>query len=77
MSLQMQVKLFRVLQEGKVRPVGSNEEFEIDVRVIAATNKNLEKAIADGEFREESCTIVSTSFPSTCRRCASAARTSR
>jgi two-component system response regulator PilR (NtrC family) len=53
MSLQMQVKLFRVLQEGKVRPVGSNEEFEIDVRVIAATNKNLEKAIADGEFRED------------------------
>src|SRR5579863_1274354 len=53
MSLQMQVKLFRVLQEGKVRPVGSNEETEIDVRVIAATNKNLEKAIADGEFRED------------------------
>ena len=53
MSLPMQVKLFRVLQEGKVRPVGSNEEYEIDVRVIAATNKNLDKAIADGEFRED------------------------
>jgi two-component system response regulator PilR (NtrC family) len=53
MSLPMQVKLFRVLQEGKVRPVGSNEETEIDVRVIAATNKNLEKAIAAGEFRED------------------------
>ena len=53
MSLPMQVKLFRVLQEGKVRPVGSNEEYEIDVRVIAATNKNLEKAIADAEFRED------------------------
>jgi two-component system response regulator PilR (NtrC family) len=51
MSLPMQVKLFRVLQEGKVRPVGSNEEYEIDVRVIAATNKDLDKAIADGEFR--------------------------
>src|SRR6266852_23122 len=52
MSLPMQVKLFRVLQEGKVRPVGSNEETEIDVRVIAATNKDLDKAIAAGEFRE-------------------------
>jgi two-component system response regulator PilR (NtrC family) len=53
MTLSMQVKLFRVLQEGKVRPVGSNEETEVDVRVIAATNKNLEKAIAAGEFRED------------------------
>jgi two-component system response regulator PilR (NtrC family) len=53
MGLPMQVKLFRVLQEGKVRPVGANEEYEIDVRVIAATNKDLDKAIASGEFRED------------------------
>src|SRR5579862_6962294 len=53
MSLTMQVKLFRVLQESKVRPVGANEETEIDVRVIAATNKDLDKAIAAGEFRED------------------------
>jgi two-component system, NtrC family, response regulator PilR len=53
MSLSMQVKLFRVLQEGKVRAVGSTEESDVDVRVIAATNKDLEKAIASGEFRED------------------------
>ena len=53
MSLPMQVKLFRVLQEGKVRPLGANEEFAVDVRVISATNKDLEKAIAAGEFRED------------------------
>ena len=49
----MQVKLFRVLQEGKVRAGRSNEETDVDVRVIAATNKDLEKAIAAGEFRED------------------------
>src|ERR1700690_841964 len=53
MNLAMQVKLYRVLQEGKVRPLGSNEEIDVDVRVITATNKNLEKAIIDGEFRED------------------------
>jgi two-component system response regulator PilR (NtrC family) len=49
----MQVKLYRVLQEGKVRPVGSNEESDVDVRIIAATNKNFEKEIAEGRFRED------------------------
>jgi len=53
MSPSMQVKLYRVLQEGKVRPLGSTEEVDVDVRVIAATNRNLEKAIAGGEFRED------------------------
>jgi two-component system response regulator PilR (NtrC family) len=53
MSLTMQVKLYRVLQEGKIRPLGSNEETDVDVRVIAATNKNFEKEIAEGRFRED------------------------
>jgi two-component system response regulator PilR (NtrC family) len=53
MGLPMQVKLYRVLQEGKVRPVGSNEEVDVDVRVIAATNKDFEKEIAEGRFRED------------------------
>jgi two-component system response regulator PilR (NtrC family) len=53
MSVTMQVKLYRVLQEGKVRPIGSTEESDVDVRVIAATNKELEKEIAEGRFRED------------------------
>jgi len=53
MSVTMQVKLYRVLQEGKVRPIGSTEESDVNVRVIAATNKDLEKEIAEGRFRED------------------------
>jgi two-component system, NtrC family, response regulator PilR len=53
MSVTMQVKLYRVLQEGKVRPIGSTEESDVDVRVIAATNKDLEEEIAEGRFRED------------------------
>jgi two-component system response regulator PilR (NtrC family) len=53
MSVTMQVKLYRVLQEGQIRPVGSTEESAVDVRVITATNKDLEKEIAEGRFRED------------------------
>jgi two-component system response regulator PilR (NtrC family) len=53
MSLTMQVKLLRVLQERCVRPVGGTDEIPIDVRVIAATNRDLEHQVAENEFRED------------------------
>jgi len=53
MSLTMQVKLLRVLQERCVRPVGGTDEIAIDVRVIAATNRDLDKAVAENVFRED------------------------
>jgi len=53
MSLSMQVKLLRVLQEKRLRRVGGNEEIPVDVRVIAATNRNLQKLIQEGRFRED------------------------
>src|SRR5205085_6553257 len=53
MSLAMQVKLLRVLQERRVRPVGAHDEMPVDARVIAATNRDLKQMIVDGTFRED------------------------
>ncbi len=53
MPAPLQVKLLRVLQEQKIRPVGSQQDIGIDVRVLSATHQNLEDAIRDGGFRED------------------------
>jgi two-component system response regulator PilR (NtrC family) len=53
MSLSMQVKLLRVLQEKKFRRVGGTEEIPLDVRIIAATNQNLQKLMNENRFRED------------------------
>jgi two-component system nitrogen regulation response regulator NtrX len=53
MSLKTQAKVLRVLQDGEVEPVGAERPFTVDVRVIAATNKDLSVEVADGGFRED------------------------
>ncbi|MEQ8888833.1 MAG: sigma 54-interacting transcriptional regulator [Sandaracinaceae bacterium] len=53
MPAKMQVDLLRVLQDRKVRPVGGDHEVEVDIRVIAASNKSLERLVEHGEFRED------------------------
>ncbi|MBX3192566.1 MAG: sigma 54-interacting transcriptional regulator [Labilithrix sp.] len=53
MPLSLQSKLLRVLQEGEVRPIGATAERKVNVRIVAATNRNLEKEVAEGRFRED------------------------
>lgn len=53
MPKNMQVKLLRVLQEREVQRIGSNQVIDLDVRVVAATNENLEKQVREGEFRKD------------------------
>ena len=53
LSYEVQIQLLRALQERKVRPIGSNKEIQVDVRLVSATNENLEQAIEKGTFRED------------------------
>jgi two-component system response regulator GlrR len=53
MPIHLQAKLLRVLQEGKVRPLGAHENIDIDIRVISATHVDLEKSIIESRFRED------------------------
>ena len=53
MSLSAQAKVLRALQESRIQRVGSDKDIKVDVRVIAATNKNLKKEISEGRFRED------------------------
>jgi two-component system response regulator PilR (NtrC family) len=53
LPLTMQVKLLRAIQEKKVRPIGSQSEIDVDVRILSATHKNLEQMVDAGEFRQD------------------------
>lgn len=53
LSYEVQVQLLRALQEKKIRPIGTNVEIEVDIRLVTATNENLENAIKKGTFRED------------------------
>lgn len=53
MPMNLQAKLLRVLQEGVIRPVGGESDIAVDVRIVAATNRDLEQLVRDGDFRED------------------------
>jgi len=53
LTYELQVQLLRALQERRIKPVGSNNEVEVDIRVVTATNEDLSEAVKEGEFRED------------------------
>src|SRR4249920_2015924 len=71
MPLSLQVKLLRALEERKIRPVGANEDIEVNVRLLSATHRKLEDRIATGEFREDlfyRLSVVKLSLPALSER---------
>ena len=76
MTLATQAKILRVLQNGTIERVGGNKPIKVDVRIIAATNKRLEEAVADREFREDLFYRLNV-VRVTSRRCANGLATSR
>lgn len=71
MSPMVQAKLLRVIQEKRIRPVGSDHEHPVDFRVISATNENLEKLVQEGRFRRDlyhRLRVLGTTLPALCER---------
>ena len=72
MPIELQPAILRAIEAGMISPVGSDKEFKINIRIIAATNKDLTKSIQDGTFREDlfyRLNVIAFELPPLCERC--------
>jgi transcriptional regulator with PAS, ATPase and Fis domain len=69
MPLTLQAKLLRAIESREIQPVGASHPVQVDIRIISATNQNLEQYIAEGKFREDLYYRLNV-IPLRCRRCA-------